>query len=162
MNHLLPSPSPPPPPPPPPPPKKKTQQREGTAAYWQFIYSQATCIQIFHIQQMFFFLMKQLLQLNLRPVLSHLVITNGSISIVNTIHTECYGTAKRYLALNAHKKQVKKKHVHACIFFFKSTQKMWGRKLISMYGAVFCFTVCLTLNGVLDYNKGGILMLATF
>ena len=47
-------------------------------------------------------------------------------------------------------------------FFFKSTQKMWGRKLISMYGAVFCFTVCLTLNGVLDYNKGGILMLATF
>ena len=36
-------------PPPPPPPKKKTQQREGTAAYWQFIYSQATCIQIFHI-----------------------------------------------------------------------------------------------------------------
>ena len=46
--------------------------------------------------------------------------------------------------------------------FFKSTQKMWGRKLISMYGAVFCFTVCLTLNGVLDYNKGGILMLATF
>ena len=47
-------------------------------------------------------------------------------------------------------------------FFFKSTQKMWGWKLISMYGAVFCFTICLTLNGVLDYNKGGILMLATF
>ena len=117
MNHLLPS------FPPPPPPKKKTQQREGTAAYWQFIYSQATCIQIFHIQQMFFFLMKQLLQLNLRPVLSHLVITNGSISIVNTIHTECYGTAKRYLALNARKKQVKKKHVHACIFFSKALKK---------------------------------------
>ena len=51
-------------------------------------------------------------------------------------------------------------YMHA--IFFKSTQKMWGRKLISMYGAVFCFTVCLTLNGVLDYNKGGILMLATF
>ena len=56
-----------------------------------------------------------------------------------------------------------KKEAHTCMqFFFKSTQKMWGRKLISMYGAVFCFTVCLTLNGVLDYNKGGILMLATF
>ena len=60
---------------------------------------------------------------NLRPVISHLVITNGSKSIVNTIHTECYGTAKRYLALNARKKQVKKKHVHACIFFSKALKK---------------------------------------
>ena len=57
------------------------------------------------------------------PVLSHLEITNGSLSIVNTIHTECYGTAKRYLALNACKKQVKKKHIHACNFFSKALKK---------------------------------------
>ena len=58
-----------------------------------------------------------------------------------------YSTAQRFLALVAHKKRVKKS---VCPPEFFSKKKLAQKKLISAYEAVFCSTLCFTLNGVLD------------
>ena len=61
-----------------------------------------------------------------------------------------YSTAQRFLALVAHKKRVKKS-VCAPEFFSNALKKNFAqKKLISAYEAVFCSTLCFTLNGVLD------------
>ena len=49
-----------------------------------------------------------------------------------------YSTAQRYLALRA------------CENCDKNFKKCTRKKLISMYEALFCITLCLTLSGVLD------------
>ena len=61
-----------------------------------------------------------------------------------------YSKTQKYLALNAHENCIKTSvHMHA-IFLNALKKKNAWKKLISLYEAVFCFTLCLTLNGVLD------------
>ena len=43
-----------------------------------------------------------------------------------------------------------KKSMHRRAIFQNALKKPAQKKLISIYKAVFCFTLCLTLNGVLD------------
>ena len=60
-----------------------------------------------------------------------------------------YSTAQKYLALTAHENCIKTSmHMHA--IFSNALKKHTWKNLISMYEAVFRFTLCLTLNGVLD------------
>ena len=43
-----------------------------------------------------------------------------------------------------------KKSMHRHAIFQNTLKKPAQKKLISIYKAVFCFTLCLTLNGVSD------------
>ena len=57
---------------------------------------------------------------------------------VDCVGGSIYSTAQRYLALRA------------CENCDKNFKKCTRKKLISMYEALFCITLCLTLSVVLD------------
>ena len=68
---------------------------------------------------------------------------------LQSIIKHIYSTAQKYLVLTAHENCIKTSmHMHA--IFSNALKKHTWKKLISMYEAVFRFTLCLTLNGVLD------------